>query len=92
MTRTFKQRLDAIPVAEEAKAKFIARLRDATGDPDAIAFLMAEAIDMSIQANGVETIGRDGRVMVCIEQVFAAHCMVAAVAAFRAATSQTPQP
>lgn len=57
------------------------RLRTASD----LAGMMAEAIKMLQDANGLETVGRDGKVTVCIEKVVAAHCMFAARDAWLAA-------
>jgi hypothetical protein len=37
---------------------------------------MAEAITMQIEANHMETVGKGGKVTVCLEEIMAAHCMV----------------
>jgi hypothetical protein len=82
--RTGQQRLDAILPAIERRDTFLARVKIAAA---VLADLMAEAIDMLYEANGLETVGRDGRVTECIERVTAAHCMFAARDAYRCSRS-----
>jgi hypothetical protein len=78
MNRTGQQRLEAIPGALDRRDEFLQRTKAAHGDPVRLADLMAEAIGMLCEANGLETVGRDGRATVCIEKVTAAHCMFGA--------------
>ena len=84
MARTGQQRLDAIPGAIERRDEFRARVDVARGDLRRCAELMAEAIDMQIEANGLEPVGRNGKKTVCVEAVMAAHCLIAARDAYRA--------
>lgn len=85
MNRTGQQRLEAIPGAIERRDEFLERVKLADGDAVRLADLMAEAIDMLYEANGLETVGRNGKETVCIERVMAAHCMFGARDAYRKA-------
>lgn len=76
MTRTGQQRLDAIPAAIDRRDEFHARVKAAEGDATRCADLMAEAVSMKIEANGLETVGRNGKVTVSIESVCASHCLI----------------
>lgn len=78
MARTGQQRLDAIPAAMERGEEFKKRVKDAEGDAVRCADLMVEAITMKIESNGLEIVGHSGKVTVSIENVVAAHCMIAA--------------
>lgn len=78
MSRTGQQRLDAIMPAIERRDEFLGRVKLAEGDTIRLSDLMAEAIHMLYEANGLETVGRDGRINVSIEKVVAAHCMFGA--------------
>lgn len=90
MSRTGQQRLDAILPAVERRDEFCGRVKEAEGDAVRCADLMAEAITMQIDANHMETVGRSGKVTVCIEDVMAGHCMIAAKDAYlRARGSNT---
>lgn len=82
MSRTGQQRLDAIAPAMKAKEEFIERVKAAEGDAIRLSDLMAEAINMNYEAAGLEVVGKDGRVTVCIERIVAAHCMLDAREAY----------
>lgn len=82
MNRTGQQRLDAIPAAIERRDDFRARVDAAAGDAVRCADLMAEAITMQIDANHMEAVGRNGKATICIEEVMAAHCLIAAKDAY----------
>lgn len=82
MSRTGQQRLDAIQPAIDARDEFFERVKVAKDDVARLSDLMAEAIHFLYRANGVETVGKDGRVTVSIEKVTAAHCMFAAREAY----------
>ena len=73
--RTGQQRIDAITPAIERRDAFFARVAEAEGDAVKCADLMAEAIEMQREANGVEVVGYDVKVFFGIEQVTAAHCL-----------------
>ncbi|MGY3581373.1 hypothetical protein ACVIGB_000558 [Bradyrhizobium sp. USDA 4341] len=91
MNRTGRQRLDAIPAAMERREQFYARVKEAEGDAVRCADLMAEAIAMKFEANGLETVGRDGRQTASIEELVSVHCMLEARDAYlRARGSNTP--
>lgn len=75
MSRTGLQRLDAIPAAIERGEEFQRRVKEASGDTQKCADLMAEAIEMGCEARRLEVIGRSGRKMMCMEEIKAAHCM-----------------
>jgi hypothetical protein len=78
MKRTGQQRLDAIEPALHRRGEFCVRIAEAEGDAVRCADLMAEAIQMKFEANGMEPVSRDGRKTVGIEEVMSAHCMLAA--------------
>ncbi len=82
MNRTGQQRLDAIQPAIDQRDAFRDRVKAADGDWPVLADLMAEAITMQIDANGLEVVGRNGKKTVCIEHVCAAHCLIAAKMAY----------
>jgi len=82
MSRTGQQRLDAIQPAIDRRDEFRERVKAAEGDCAALADLMAEAITMQIDANGLESVGRNGKETVCVEHVCAAHCLIAAKTAY----------
>lgn len=88
MKRNARERLDAIPNAIAAGEAFRSRVAGAAGDPETLALLMAEAIQMHVDANGLEVIGRDGRLTMCVEALQADYCMIDARKAFLAAISQ----
>jgi hypothetical protein len=88
MSRSGAQRLNAIVPAMERRDEFLARVDIASGDSGRLADLMAEAIGMLYDANGLETVGGDGRVTVCIEEVVAAHCMFGVREAYLKAREQ----
>jgi hypothetical protein len=89
MRRTGQQRLDAIPAAVERRDEFLVRVAGAEGDAVRCADLMAEAITMKTDANFLEVVERSGKVMVTIESVMAAHCMIDARDAFLKAKAQS---
>jgi hypothetical protein len=76
VSRTGQQRLDAIPAAIALRDVFKMRVEAAGKDIMRCADLMAEAIEMKIKSNGLETVGRNGKVTVSIENVCASHCLV----------------
>lgn len=76
--RTGQQRLDAIEPSLARREEFYERVAAADGDVVRCADLMAEAIQMKLEANGVETVGRDGKKTVAIEELVSAHCMLKA--------------
>jgi hypothetical protein len=78
VSRTGRQRLDAIIPAIGRRDEFIARVTDAGMDAVRCADLMAEAITMQISANHLEVVSRGGKVTVSMEDVAAGHCMIAA--------------
>lgn len=82
MSRTGLQRLDAITAAVERGEEFQRRVMEAEGDAVKCADLMAEAIAMAQEARSHEPVGRDGRSIVCVEEIKAAHCMNDARAAY----------
>jgi hypothetical protein len=82
MKRTGQGRLNAIPAALERREEFLWRVKLADGDAVRLADLMAEAIHMLYEANGLEIVGRDGRAIVSVEKVVAAHCMFGARSAY----------
>jgi len=88
VSRSGRQRLEAIPAAIERRDEFLARVNLAGSDSAKLADLMSEAIGMLYEANGLETVGKDGRKTVCIESVMAAHCMFGARDSYRRAHSE----
>lgn len=84
MSRTGLQRLDAILPAIERGEAFEKRI-PAAGTLTDYADLMAEAIFMANEARGLETVGRDGRKTVTVEEIKATHCLNAARIAYLAA-------
>ena len=76
MSRTGQQRLDAIPAAIERRDEFRRRVEAVGPDATRCADLMAEAITMKIESNGLETVGKNGKVTVSIENVCASHCLI----------------
>ena len=76
MSRTGQQRLDAIVPAIERRDAFRERVAAAEGDAVRCADLMAEAITMKIESNGMEAVGRNGKVTVSMENVCASHCLI----------------
>lgn len=82
MSRTGLERLDAIPAAMERGDVFRQRVSEAAGDTIKCADLMAEAIAMHRDQRGLETVGRDGRKTVTMEQLQASYCMDAARAEY----------
>lgn len=91
MGRTGQQRLDAIPASIERRDEFRERVTAAEGDAVRCADLMAEAIAMKIEANGMEVVAKDGRATVCVEDVMSSHCLISARDAYlRARGSNAP--
>lgn len=91
MARSGRQRLDAIPAAIERRDEFRNRVAAAEGDAIRCADLMAEAIAMQIEANHLEVVRKSGNSTVCVEEVMAGHCMIAAKDAYlRARGSNQP--
>jgi hypothetical protein len=76
MSRTGQQRLDAIEPAIQRRDEFRDRVTAAEGDAARCADLMAEAITMKLEANGLEAVGRNGKKTIAIEDVTAYHCMI----------------
>ena len=91
MSRSGLARLQAIQPAIERRDRFLGRIKQAS-TRDAVAALMAEAIDMHIEANGHEPVGRDGRATVCMEDICASHCLRAAREAYAAFDNGGPSP
>lgn len=85
MSRSGQQRLDAIPAAIERRDMFKRKVEDAGRSVERCADLMAEAIAMKIESNMLETVGRNGKVTVSIENVCASHCLIYARDAYLAA-------
>lgn len=92
--RSAQERLDAIEPAIKWKEEFLGRLKAAEGDALLCADLMAESIEMKREANMLESVSRDGRVAMCIESVFASHCMLDARDAYLRArgSNSVPRP
>jgi hypothetical protein len=90
--RTGQERLDAIPAALERAEEFKRRIAEAAGDVVRLSDLMAEAIWMLREANGLEVVGRDGREVVGIEKVTATHCMLDAREAYLKARGSNSNP
>jgi len=84
MSRTSQQRFAAIPGAIQQGEAFRARCA-AASDLLQCADLMAEAIAMHREARGLETVGRDSRLLVTFEELQAMYCLDAARAAYVAA-------
>jgi hypothetical protein len=82
MNRTGQQRLDAIEPAISRRDEFRERVTAAEGDAVRCADLMAEAISMKLEANGLEAVGRNGKKTISIEDVTAYHCMISAKDAY----------
>lgn len=82
MSRTAQQRLDATLAAIERRNEFLKRVEQAADDSVRLSDLMAEAIQMLYESNGLETVGQDGRVWASIENMVAAHCMLGARTAY----------
>jgi hypothetical protein len=78
MRRTGQQRLEAMPLAVQRADEFKVRVKEAEGDTIRCADLMAEAIQMQYDANGIGTVGNDGRAFVEMESIAAAWCLIAA--------------
>jgi hypothetical protein len=77
MARNAQERPNAIMPAIGRRDDFLIRLKNAY-DERTVTDLMAEAIDMHIEANGLELVRRDGRAMVSMEEICASHCLKAA--------------
>ena len=84
MARTGLQRLDAIIPAIERGESFEKRI-PAAGTLIDYADLMAEAIAMAQDARSLETVGRNGRKVMSVEELKAAHCMNVARISYLAA-------
>lgn len=80
--RTPQQHLDATLPAIERGESFKALIRSAGDDVARLADLMAEAIELECEARGLDTVGRDGRKVVCIESIISSHCAIAAKDAY----------
>jgi len=78
MSRNGQQRLDAISTALQKGDEFKLRVKDAAGDLVRCADLMAEAIQMHLEANKLEPVGKNGKATVCVEDVIVSHCLIAA--------------
>src|SRR5262252_1489230 len=76
MTRSGQQRLAAIAPAIARRDEFRERIRKAARDQETLACLMAEAIEMLLDANGLEVVSKDGCKVVCMEEITACHCLV----------------
>lgn len=76
MSRTGQQRLDAIPAAIARRDEFRERVAAAEGDAVRCADLMAEGVQMLYDSNGLEVVGRDGRVTGSVENLMATHCLI----------------
>lgn len=75
MSRTGLERLNAIEPAVAAGNAFLARVKDAEGDLLRCADLMAEAIGLSRDVRRLETIGRDGRSAISMEELQCMYCV-----------------
>jgi hypothetical protein len=53
---------------------------------------MAEAITTQVKASHLETVKTSGRVMLCVEEVMAGHCMIAARDAYLRARGSNATP
>lgn len=80
--RTAWDRINAIPAAVARGEAFRQRVTEAAGDAVKLADLMAEAIAMAREARGLDSVGRDGRSVVGVEEMQAAYCMDAAAGAY----------
>jgi hypothetical protein len=80
--RTAQQHLDATLPAIERGEAFKALISNAADDAVRLADLMAEAIELECEARGLDTVGHDGRKVVCIESIIANHCAIAAKNAY----------
>lgn len=89
MKRSARQRLDEIPVVFAERNSFCDRIERAKAacDANALASLMAEAIEKAAVARGLEVVGRDGRKTVCLEEIAWAQAMNQAAAAYRNTTA-----
>lgn len=88
MSRTGKQRIDAIPQALEQRQDFAMRLNNAGEDLHKIAALMAEAIAMECRARGLEAVDKNGKTYFTTEDVLAAHCAIDAAKAYHNAIAK----
>lgn len=89
--RTAQQRLDATTPAIQRRDEFFERVGQAEGDAVRCADLMAEAIEMQREANGMETVRADGYAVVHIEHIIAAHCLFRARDAYLRARGSNSQ-
>jgi hypothetical protein len=83
MSRNAQQRFDAIPEAIRQGEEFRARCA-AASDLRQCADLMAEAIAMHREARGLESVDRNSRLLVTVEELQAMYCLDAARAAYLA--------
>ena len=90
--RTGQELLDAIEPTIAAREDFLGRLKSAEGDAVRCADMMAEAIGMQRDSNSKDVVGRDGRKVVAIEYVVAAHCLFAARDAYLRARGSNAEP
>lgn len=84
--RNIDEAIASIEEALRAKDDFMGRVKLAEANSAWCADLLAEAVDMHVVANGLETVGHDGRVRVTPQDVFASHCLIAARDAYRRCT------
>lgn len=80
--RTATQRLEAMSDAIKRGEAFRARVTEAADDVLRCADLMAEAVEMVREANGLEVVGRDGRATLTMEDLQAFYCLDAAKKAY----------
>jgi hypothetical protein len=67
--------VEALEAAIARRDKFLSRLEQA--DPTDWLPMIAEAIGMHLEANSLETVGRDMRVRVTLQSICASHCLKA---------------
>lgn len=80
--RSAQQRLDTTLPAMERGDAFKALVKSAGTNTLRPADLMAEAIELECEARGLDTVGHDGRKVVCIESIIANHCAIEAKNAY----------
>jgi hypothetical protein len=85
VSRSGRARLEAIPDAIKRGEEFRRRVAEAGHDVLRCADLMAEAIAMHREQRGLETVGRDGRYVLAMEDLQAMYCLDSARAAYLAA-------
>ena len=73
-SRTARQRMDDSPAAIERGKELLERIEAAAGDAGVLADRMAEAIGLWREARGMSRVGRDGRTIFGIEELYAALC------------------